>query len=45
MDAEAQVFAFQQKSLADNKYYDKFKDLVSIAECLGSNIGMQPDLV
>jgi hypothetical protein len=32
MDAKVQVYAFEQKTLADNKYYDKFKDLVSIAE-------------
>ena len=45
MDAEAQVFSFRQKNLADNEYYDKFKDLVSIAERLGSNIGAQADRV
>jgi thiamine monophosphate synthase len=45
LDAEAQVFVFRQKALADNEYYDKFKDLVSIAEHLGSNIGVQPDRV
>jgi hypothetical protein len=32
MDAMAQVFAFKQKTLVDNKHYDNFKDLVSIAE-------------
>jgi hypothetical protein len=45
MDAEAQVFAFRQKTLADNEYYDKFRDLVSITEWLGSNIGIQSDQV
>jgi hypothetical protein len=45
MDAEAQVFGFRQKNLADNEYYDKFKDLVSIAERLGSDIGAQTDRV
>jgi hypothetical protein len=45
LDVEAQVFAFRQKALADNEYYNKFKDLVSIAERLGSNIGVQPDRV
>lgn len=41
MDAEAQVFTFWQKTLADNEYYDKFKDLVSIVEWLGSNLEVQ----
>jgi hypothetical protein len=45
MEAESQVFSFRQKTLANNEYYDKFKDLVSIAERLGSNIGVQPDRV
>jgi hypothetical protein len=40
MDAEAQVYAFRHHALADNECYDKFKDLVSNAECLGSNIGV-----
>jgi hypothetical protein len=39
MEAEAQVYAFRQRALANNEYYDKFKDLVSNAERLGSNIG------
>jgi heptaprenylglyceryl phosphate synthase len=45
MDAEAPVFSFQQKTLANNKYYNKFKDLVSIAKWLGSNLGVQNALV
>jgi hypothetical protein len=40
MEAEAQVYAFHQCALANNEYYDKFKDLVSNAEWLGSNIGV-----
>jgi hypothetical protein len=39
------VFGFRQKNLTDNEYYDKFKDLVSIAERLGSDIGAQTDRV
>jgi hypothetical protein len=43
MDAEAQVFGFRQKTLADNEYYDKVKDLVSIMERLGtSNMAFNP---
>lgn len=45
MDAEAQIYGFRQKNLANNEYYDKFKDLVTIAERLGSNIGAQTDQV
>jgi hypothetical protein len=45
MDAEAQIYGFRKKNLANNEYYDKFKDLVTIAKCLGSNIGAQTDRV
>ena len=45
LDAEAQIYSFKQKNLADNEYYDKFKDLVTIAERLGSNIGAQEERV
>jgi hypothetical protein len=39
MKAKAQVYAFRQRALANNEYYDKFKDLVSNTKCLSSNIG------
>jgi hypothetical protein len=38
LNDETQVFLFKQKGLANNKYYKKFKDLVTNAEHLGSNI-------
>jgi hypothetical protein len=38
-DAENHVFKFQQRNLANNEYYDKFKDLVANAERLGSDMG------
>jgi hypothetical protein len=44
-DAEACVFTFRQKTLANNVYYEKFKDLVETAECLGSEIGLHSDRV
>ena len=31
LDAEAQVYGFKQKNLPNNKYYEKFKDLVTNA--------------
>jgi hypothetical protein len=37
------VYAFKQQSLANNKYYKKFKDLVTIVERLGSDIGAHSD--
>jgi hypothetical protein len=43
LDAETQVYAFKQQSLANNEYYEKFKDLVTIAERLGSDIGAHSD--
>jgi hypothetical protein len=45
LDAETRVFQFKQKGLANNDYYKKFKDLVTIAERLGSNIGAHSDRV
>ena len=44
-DAEMQVFLFKQKGLASNEYYEKFKDLVTNAECLGSDIRAHADQV
>jgi hypothetical protein len=38
-DAETRIFQFKQKGLPNNDYYEKFKDLVTIAECPGSDIG------
>jgi hypothetical protein len=38
-DVETHVFHFKQKGLPNNDYYEKFKDLVTIAERLGSDIG------
>jgi hypothetical protein len=43
LDAETQVYTFKQRSLANNEYYEKFKDLVTNAERLGSDIGAHPD--
>jgi heptaprenylglyceryl phosphate synthase len=37
------VYAFKQRSLANNEYYEKFKDLVTNAEQQGSNIGAHSD--
>jgi hypothetical protein len=42
-DAETRVFQFKQKGLPNNDYYEKFKDLVTIAERLGSDIGVHHD--
>jgi hypothetical protein len=44
-DAETRIFQFKQKGLANNDNYEKFKDLVSITECLGSDIGAHSDRV
>jgi hypothetical protein len=43
LDAETQVYAFKQRHLANNEYYEKFKDLVTNAERLGSDIGAHSD--
>jgi hypothetical protein len=45
LDAEAQVYGFRQRTLPNNEYYEKFKDLVTNAERLGSNIGAHPERV
>jgi hypothetical protein len=37
LDAETQVYAFKQQHLVNNEYYEKFKDLVTNAEWLGSD--------
>ena len=42
LDAEAQVYGFKQKTLTNNEYYEKFKDLVTNADRLGSTIGAHP---
>jgi hypothetical protein len=39
-DSETHVFQFKQKGLPNNNYYEKFKDLVTITKCIGSDIGM-----
>ena len=40
------MYSFRQRTLPNNKYYDKFKDLMMNAKCLGSNIiGVHPDQV
>jgi hypothetical protein len=43
LDAQTQVYAFKQQSLANNEYYKKFKDQVTKAERLGSDIGAHSD--
>jgi hypothetical protein len=43
LDAKTQVYTFKQRSLANNKNYEKFKDLVTNAERPGSDIGAHPD--
>jgi hypothetical protein len=45
LDAETHVFQFKQKGLANNDYYKNFKDLVTITECLGSDIRAHSDRV
>ena len=45
LEAEAQVYGFKQKTLANNKYYEKFKDLVTNADRLGSTIGAHPQCI
>ena len=42
LEAEAQVYSFKQKTLANNEYYKKFKDLVTNTDRLGSTIGAHP---
>jgi hypothetical protein len=44
-DAESNIYSFRQKGLPNNEYYEKFKDLVTNAERLGSIIGIHPDWV
>ena len=44
-DAESHIYGFRQKGLPNNEYYEKFKDLVTNAERLGSVIGIHPDRV
>jgi hypothetical protein len=39
LDTEMQVCTFKQRSLANNQYYEKFKDLVTNAERVGSDFG------
>jgi hypothetical protein len=43
LDAKTQVYAFKQRNLANNEYYETFKDLVTNAEQLGSDIGAHSD--
>ena len=43
LDTEVQVYGFKQMTLLNNEYYEKFKDLVTNANCLGSTIGMHPE--
>ena len=43
--AEAQVYGFKQKTFPNNKYYEKFKDLVTNADQLGSTIRMHPERI
>ena len=45
LDAEAQVYGFKQKTLANNEYYEKFKDLVTNANRLGSTIRAHPQCI
>ena len=45
LDTEAQVYGIKQKNLTNNEYYEKFKDLVTNANQLGSNIGAHSDWV
>jgi hypothetical protein len=45
LDAETQVYAFKQLTLANNEYYEKFKDLVTNAERSGSDIGAHSDRI
>ena len=42
VDTEVQVYGFKQKTLPNNEYYKKFKDLVTHADRLGSTIGAHP---
>jgi hypothetical protein len=43
LDAETQLYAFKQRNLANNEYYEKFKDQVTNAERLGSDISAHSD--
>jgi hypothetical protein len=45
-DAEALVLSYKQsKTLSNHKYYEKFKDNVSTAERLGSDIGLHASCI
>ena len=39
------MYGFKQKTLPNNEYYEKFKDLVTNADQLGSDIGVHPEQV
>ena len=45
LDAEAQVYSFKQKTLPNNEYHEKFKDLVNNADRCGVTIGAYPQRV
>ena len=45
IDAEVGVLALRQRNMANNEYYEKFKDLVTNSERLGGEIGVQTDRV
>ena len=45
LDAEAQVYGFKQKMVLNNEYNKKFKDLVTNANQLGSDIGVHPEQI
>jgi uncharacterized membrane protein YgcG len=44
-EAETQVYAFKQRTLANNEYYERFKDLVTNADRLGGDIGGHSDRI
>jgi uncharacterized membrane protein YgcG len=44
-EAESQVYAFKQRTLANNEYYERFKDLVTNADRLGGDIGGHSDRI
>ena len=45
LDAEVQVYGFKRKTLTNNEYYEKFKDLVTNADRLSSTIGVHPQCI
>ena len=45
VDADIMLYRFTQNNLADNSYYEKFKDLVQTVESLGGEIGCQAERV